>query len=588
MQNAFQSDTMKSIIDSKRFVFAVSGMLGAIFFMCIFGVRVLNPTYIDWLIVDTIQDRFQHYLGWVAYRNSAWYFPPGLHSGTTYPFTYSIVFSDSIPILAIPFKAISFILPQNFQYFGWFGFLCYIMQGGFGGLIIKRISGKTGFSIICSLFFVMSSFMAYRLFNHTALTAHFLLLAAIYVCITKNDRERSTLRNCVIWGILVVAGAGTHIYLLVMVFGIMCFYYLDNLFEHKKIWKSIIEIGVPSLIVLLVFFMNGVFHSDPTLVDRGLGETSANLNQIINPNAVYSDIGVEYSDFSRFIRPFPLLPHRDGPGALTSSFQAEGATYIGLGMIILFFVSMFVFIVDCKDYKSKLSDKKTLRQTIIAATLFLAYYVFALSPVITFNENVILDYRGLLPGRIMTLWAIFRGTGRFMWVCVYILMIVFIWIVAKKFKKSTLIIMAVILVLVQFADISGYFFNKGRFFREEHVYEKSLKSEIWDVIARDYTHLFYVDGVTNMIPILVFASHNGLTLNDTYLARQNVETVETHKALIREMLYNGVVEDNKVYIFDRIPELLINETILFVYIVDGVIIGVTREIENAERINKSD
>ena len=79
----------ESIINSKSFVFAVSGLLGAVFFIIFFGWRVLDPTYTDWLMVPSIQDRATNYYGWEAYRHSEWFFPPGLHDRMTYPFPLS-------------------------------------------------------------------------------------------------------------------------------------------------------------------------------------------------------------------------------------------------------------------------------------------------------------------------------------------------------------------------------------------------------------------------------------------------------------------------------------------------------------------
>ncbi|MCL2819403.1 MAG: DUF6311 domain-containing protein [Oscillospiraceae bacterium] len=576
----FCSPAVANIVDSKRFVFVLSGLLGAVFFMYFFGVRVLDPTYVDWLIIPTYQDRFQHYLGWVAYRNSDWFFPPGMHNGLTYPLLESILYSDSLPILAIPFKAISFILPRNFQYFGWVGLIFYALQGGFGGLIVKKISGYSGFSIICSLFFTMSSFMAYRMLNHTALAAHFLLLAAMYLCITK-DRNRSTLRNCFLWSILMGLVTGLHIYLLVMLFGIMFIYILDDFLEYKKIVKALVELAVPMLTVALMMFLIGVFHSNAGGSIGGLGDSSTNLNQLFNPFAAYADIGAPYADFSRFIRPFPLVTIEGWPFI---SKQTEGNVYLGLGMFILVFIAVFAFFSDFKEYKEKLSDRKTLRKVILTVLTFIAFFVFALSPVVTFGDKILFDYRPILPGKIIILWDIFRGTGRFIWPCAYIIMITAIWAAAGKFKKKTLIFMALILIVVQFADLSGYFYAKGEIFRKEQVYITDLQSDIWDTIAQDYSHLVYTGATVNRSSILKFAVHNGLTVNDTYLARKDVAAIEANKHNTLIKLYEGNAENDMVYIFETVPEDLILDNKLFVYIANGMILGFASEIYNADMI----
>jgi len=380
---------MTSIIDSKRFVFVISGLLGAVFFMIFFGIRVLDVTYTDWLVIPSIQDRYANYIGWEAYRNSDWFFPPGLHDGLTYPFPLSVAYSDALPVFALFFKAISFILPADFQYFGWVCLIWYILQGGFGGLIVKRISGYTWFSIICSLFFTLSVFMAYRMLNHSGLAAHFLLLATMYMCITKDDNRRSVLKNCIIWSILMVVSIGASIYMSIMIFGMMCFYFLDDVFEHKKIVRVLIELCVPMVFMVIAMFLFGFFSSN---ADNStfLGVFNANLNQPFNPNAVYAEIGSPYADFSRIIPPLPLIPAE--VGFVTESRQSEGNSYPGLGMLIFFLLAIIIFIYDFKKYKSKLSDKKILRRTIFVIIVFFAYYFYALGPTFTFSDKYLISY----------------------------------------------------------------------------------------------------------------------------------------------------------------------------------------------------
>jgi len=570
LQGFFNSPGVKNIIDSKRFVFVCSGLLAAVFFMWVYGVRVLNPFYIDWLIVPNVTDRTQHFLGWEAFRSFGWGFPPGMFSSLTYPFYESIMYSDSIPLLAIPFKALSSVLPQNFQYFGLFGFALYILQGGFGGLIIKKISACSGLAVLCSLFFSTSVFMAYRMFSHTALSAHFLILAAIYTCLTK-DYNRSTKRSCVIWGSLLGIAAALHMYLFVMIFGFICFYILDDLFEYKKIIKSLIEFCVPVAFAVFILFIIGAFHSNAQNSIGGLGNHSTNINQFINSEAVYADIGAEYADFSSFLGPLPLI----------SSGQSEGNVYIGLGMMLFFFVAVYAFISDFKAYKQALANKKTLRRVILTVLLFLGFYVFALSPTVTFGEKILFNYRPLLPGRIIILWDIFRATGRFIWPCAYIIMITLIWAAVKKLRHLTLMIIVILLLVVQVVDLSGYHRSMGEVFRVKQTYESSLKSELWDVISRDYDHIFYTGGPVNRDHVSFFAARNKMTVNDTYLARKDVTAIETLKGITLDELHNGYARTDTVYVFETLPVQLFIENVLAVYIVDGMILGVANEIEGA-------
>lgn len=97
--------------------------MGAIVFVIIYGVKILNPTYVDWLLGGG--DLSQHYLGWEFFRKGDWKFPLGLTDMAAYPLETSVVFTDSIPLFALFFKIFRNILPQNFQYFGIYGILCF-------------------------------------------------------------------------------------------------------------------------------------------------------------------------------------------------------------------------------------------------------------------------------------------------------------------------------------------------------------------------------------------------------------------------------------------------------------------------------
>ena len=75
-----------------------------IIFGLIYGLRVLNPLYEDWAL--TKSDLMQHYSGWKAFRNESWHFPIGLLNSVSYPTYISIIYTDSIPLLAVFFKLI--------------------------------------------------------------------------------------------------------------------------------------------------------------------------------------------------------------------------------------------------------------------------------------------------------------------------------------------------------------------------------------------------------------------------------------------------------------------------------------------------
>lgn len=117
-------------------VFTGGCIIGFLLFIWIFGVRVLDVTYDAWLLQGTAQGGFfqdltQHYMGWLYLRESDWSFPLGLIENLSYPDKISIIYMDSIPVFALLFKLFSPILPETFQYFGWWGASCFVFQGDF-------------------------------------------------------------------------------------------------------------------------------------------------------------------------------------------------------------------------------------------------------------------------------------------------------------------------------------------------------------------------------------------------------------------------------------------------------------------------
>ena len=78
--------------------------------------RILNPLFVRWLYWG---DPSTSYLGWQFFRKTPFIqFPIGASPNYGVGFSSSIMFTDSVPLIAIPLKYLSFLLPHEFQYFG--------------------------------------------------------------------------------------------------------------------------------------------------------------------------------------------------------------------------------------------------------------------------------------------------------------------------------------------------------------------------------------------------------------------------------------------------------------------------------------
>ena len=179
--------------------------IGLAAFFCIFDANVLDPTNIDWRMRG---DPGRNYVGWQFFRSEPWTFPPGAIRSYGHPVGTSVVFTDSIPLVAIPLKALAAVLPSEFQYFGLWILLSFGLQGLFAGLLVGRLTQSPSALALGSALLVLSPPMALRAFCHTALVSHWLLLAAIYGYLQRRRKS--------FWAILLSGATLVNFYLFCM------------------------------------------------------------------------------------------------------------------------------------------------------------------------------------------------------------------------------------------------------------------------------------------------------------------------------------------------------------------------------------
>lgn len=215
----------------KKYRWPLTGaLLGVLVFLAVYGVRVLDPTSVDWILNSLSPDPAQHYLGWELFRRSPVHLPYiGANYNAVYPFRTSVLFTDSLPLAALFFKLLGGILPTRFQYFGWWGLLCYALQGGLAQAVIARIAGvqptfgrddksKAAIAIIMSPgqtaklwgsvlgagVLVLFPALTIRMFAHTALAANWLVLLALYLWLRSDELMPTTHRDWLIAGAVVL------------------------------------------------------------------------------------------------------------------------------------------------------------------------------------------------------------------------------------------------------------------------------------------------------------------------------------------------------------------------------------------------
>ena len=546
---------LKKHKDSLVYVYAI--IIGMLIFIAVYGIKVLNPLYTDWLF-GKAKDLSQHYLGWEFYRKGDWTFPFGLTNQIAYPTYTSVIFTDSIPLFAVFFKLISPLLPGDFQYFGWWGILCFALQGFFAAKILRELNVGRVQTLLGCILFILSPTVIEKMFRHTALGGHWIILLSIYLFVLHNKNYKNILKTSLQWGIIGILIASIHLYYLPMCGIFAIAYVLCSFFKERKID---IKFALPFILFMIGIVINtyllGGFSSKADLGSDGLGEYSFNLNGFFNPKG-----------YSRFFE--SLNTYKDG--------QYEGFAYLGLGIFILLFISVFYFFINIKKKEENI-DKEKLFYILMYICISIGLILFSASPQVSFNDKLLFEFPDI--DIIIKYWSVFRASGRMVWPVCYLIYICVIVCNDRLWKNINLnktipIILLAICVILQVTDLSAKLKGQRKAFAKEVTYTSPLQEEIWYEIPKieEVSHIVCTSNnfsADDYLTLAKYAHDNDFTINNFYFAR-GIDVRENIKYSLEHL-------DNKsIYLFyiDE-KETALNYG-LYLYETDKFIVGTTFKV----------
>jgi hypothetical protein len=540
------STTAKEFLKSRNFVAFAGFVVGIICFGVVYGYKVVNPLYDDWIYAQQ-RDVLQHYLGWVYYRKSEWNFPIGMMDGLLSNEKVSIIYTDSLPLFAVFFKILSPVLPKTFQYIGLWEITSFGLMGSLASLLIRKFNKNSLFCLIGSIFYIVSVPVIQRSFEHDALSGQWIIISAMLLLVYQDYKFRHKATPVILWTLLGIVTASVHLYFIPMIYLIMLAYIIVDLFKNKKIIRPVLIFVSTTIFALIILYLNGGFYGDTELKANGFGVYSANLNALINSYG--------YSDFLK-----PLGAYRK---------NMEGLGYLGLGMIILLVISFATSVYYSEKKNGKilktgiLAIKRYKFQIISFAIIILIGFFYALGDTIVWGTKIVceIDY----PDKLIEIFSMFRASGRFIWLVDYSVFTIVLALISKSNPKKTAIIIVALTVWIQFMDLKTWIERKHTNYATVVTDSNKLQDEKWDELAKNSTELvfWYVSDdkelrKTGYFDFAKLAVEYNLSYSSFYLARDNEEEYERYANEQFEMLENGNGRKDALYIFmktDNIPKV---------------------------------
>ena len=501
-------------------------VLGVVLFFLVTGGKILNPGYTDWLMNG---DPAQHLLGWQFFRfTPLLQWPLGANPNFGMALSSSIVFTDSIPLMAFIFKVLNPLLPEQFQYMGLWALVCFALQSLFAWKLLGLYTRNKFLLTVGCVFFAIAPAAVWRLHGHFALFGQWTLVASLYLYCSKDYKRGQ-------WVLLLSVGVLIHAYLVAMLLAIAITDLVQRIWiKQMTLLKAMAHAGAALLLVALIMWAVGYFMVGAGVASGGFGFYRMNLLSLIDADDIWSR----------------TLPDIQG-----FSGDYEGFNFLGSGMLVLAAVAIYVGI---KNRKTCFNAATALPLAVLSVGLF----AYAISNHIAWGAH---EFAYSLPAFTTRLTDTFRASGRFFWPAYYALYLLIFYILFTQLKNSVAISLCAALLAFQIFDSQlawKYFNNK---FDYSAVWSSPMSSPSWNDLAKRYKTIMVVlprNSSENWIPIPQFAAAHHMSTNSGYFARVDSKKEDLMREQLTDVVKNNTYDPATLYVFkDEALWKLASETI---------------------------
>jgi hypothetical protein len=370
-------------------------------------------------------DRAQALIGWRYYAYDVWRFPIFSVATLGYPEGTNIIFTDSIPLAALGAKVLHGLTGKVVNYLGlWMG-LCYVGQGVAAALLLHALGVRDRLVVLCGVLIALSASILLARFGHAALSAHFLVLAALTAYFRLVERGGRWFE----WTLLMIAPAAGLLvtsYLGVMLAGLAVATVLEAA-RRRRASAGVAAASCLALPVVMLATMRiaGMIGPDaPSPEGSGYGHFSMNLLAPV--------FGTETSWTQRLLGPVVV----DATGG-----QYEGFNYLGAGVLAL---ALLCVATGARDVV-----RAVARHPILTAVLA-AFASYALGNAVFVGATEIARFTP--PSRALWLASAFRSSGRFFWPAYYTITFGLVAWTAERFPPRAALALLLVVALAQYVE----------------------------------------------------------------------------------------------------------------------------------------
>ena len=520
----------------KNYQLLLPFFIGIGLFFYVADVAILQPRNIAWLHSF---DNLQHYLGWAFYRISPWTWPLGASTLYGNYMSSSVVFTDSLPIIALLFKPFSPWLSEPFQYFGFWYLACFVLQSYFGWKLSGLINPNIW--LRCAITVLLASVPAFtwRVGLVASLSGQFLLLAAFYLNLSPFKKYRA-----LCWTLLLVFALGINFYLLTMVYALWVGTLLDTYrtnrltnpftgLASKSKWQSlglmILQLLIISCVILVVADALGYF------MVKGVGGQHFGVWRM-NVLGFFDSKGYSYL----------ISPIQDDPAGLQiyeiDGRRYEGFNYLGLGIICLIPFALPICLLRWRALQSIVLKHPTTLLICILGLLF------------SFSNQIGIgmdhwDFPIAQPWfNFVSIW---RASARMAWLFYYLCIIFLCWAIVTGYPKKVAIALLCMAAALQLADNSPGYLERARTLSSKQgaTLETPLQDPFWDIAAEHYQKILRSDSRSIIYnPFAKLALKHHKATNAASFAREDNEKKLRESISVQEALRIGPLDKNALYI----------------------------------------